>query len=510
MNPARHTAMPEVSDTVTHPARLRALEAYDLLDTPSEAVFDDMTTAAMALCATPIALVSLVADQRQWFKARVGIDFDSTPVNQAVCAHAIAARETFVIPDLTADPRTAQNPLVTARGGIRFYAGVPLIDVNGHALGTLCVIDVQPRPGGLTPEQRRGLEALGRAVMSAIELRSHARLRDVALVSGVQLGDLISQQNERTLIAQEAGRIGTFDFDLATDEVRVSPQFCRIYGLPRASRYDRERIEDLLEPEDRARNVAARKAPKPGAQDMLYRITRPDTGALRWIERRGSYEFDETGVPTTFVGTVEDVTERIEAEQQQRLVNQEIGHRLKNALSVAQAIATQTLRRVADPTVVEVLEQRLHALGSAHDILLRGNWQAAPMEEIVAAVVGAAGQEARMIVAGPHVVTGSKAALSMSLLLHELTTNAIKYGALSEPGGRVAIDWRIEGQGDGAILLLDWVETGGPPAETPTTRGFGSRLINLGLAGTGGTTLRYLETGLSAHFRTPMKTITRS
>ncbi|CAM3182403.1 hypothetical protein SPAN111604_08805 [Sphingomonas antarctica] len=501
--------MAGVQSTVEDARRLHALEQYELLDTPGEAVFDDIVAAATALCATPIGLVSLVDDRRQWFKARAGIDFDSTPVDQAVCAHAITARETFIIPDLTRDPRTAANPLVTGEGGIRFYAGVPLIDVAGHALGTLCVIDIVARPEGLNTAQRRGLEALGRSVMAMIELRRHARIRDDAVAVERRLGDLINEQNARTQSAQEAGRIGTFDFDLGSDIVRVSPEFCRIYGVRVADEHDRAALEKLLVAEDRAAIAAARRKPAPGPQDTLYRIVRPDTGALRWIERRGTYEFDAAGRATTFIGTIEDVTERVEAEQQQRLVNQEIGHRLKNALSVAQAIATQTLRRVADPAVVEVLEQRLYALGAAHDILMRGNWHDAPIDQIIESVINAAAQDGRIVPAGPPVVTGSKAALSMSLLLHELTTNAIKYGALSVPEGRVDVTWRIEGEDDAAVLMLDWIEHGGPPAQSPTTKGFGSRLINLGLAGTGGTTLRYSDTGLSAHFRTPMKIIVR-
>jgi GAF domain-containing protein len=122
-------------------ARLAELREYNVLDTGPEPEFDDLVGLASQICGTPIALISLIDAQRQFFKARTGLDVTQTPRDAAFCDHAIAEPELMVVPDAAADPRLAGNPLVTSDPNIRFYAGSPLITPKGHAMGTLCVID---------------------------------------------------------------------------------------------------------------------------------------------------------------------------------------------------------------------------------------------------------------------------------------------------------------------------------------------------------------------------------
>jgi GAF domain-containing protein len=151
---------------------MAVLGDYRVLDSVPEAALDDIAFLASHICGAPIALVSLVDESRQWFKAKVGTDVAETPRDVAFCAHAILEPgDLFVIPDALEDPRFATNPLVLGDPHTRFYAGAALVSPEGLPLGTLCVFDTAPRPGGLTASQARALGALARQVMIHLELR---------------------------------------------------------------------------------------------------------------------------------------------------------------------------------------------------------------------------------------------------------------------------------------------------------------------------------------------------
>jgi GAF domain-containing protein len=152
----------------TEENRLQLLRSYGILDTGAEEEFDAITRAASLVCGTPIALISLVDESRQWFKSRVGIDATQTSRDVSFCAHAMQQPEPFVVPNAEKDPRFSQNPLVTGEPNIRFYCGIPLRS-EGLGLGSLCVIDRTPRT--ISPEQMQILKVLASGVLSRIKLR---------------------------------------------------------------------------------------------------------------------------------------------------------------------------------------------------------------------------------------------------------------------------------------------------------------------------------------------------
>jgi anti-sigma regulatory factor (Ser/Thr protein kinase) len=170
-------------------SRLKALHKYRILDTKPEQAFDDLTLLASQICGTPIALISLVDENRQWFKSKVGVQIDETARSVSFCAHAIQQQGIFQVSDALNDDRFRDNPLVQGDPHFRFYAGKPLVTPEGEALGTLCVVDYQPRT--LTQAQRDALEALERQVESQLELRRNLDELRVALEGIETLGSLI-------------------------------------------------------------------------------------------------------------------------------------------------------------------------------------------------------------------------------------------------------------------------------------------------------------------------------
>lgn len=169
--------------------RLRALRRYRILDTDPEAAFDDLTLLASTICETPIALISLVDEDRQWFKSKIGVEASETSRSVSFCAHAIQQDGLFVVRDTLDDDRFRENALVTGDPHIRFYAGAPVISREGEALGTLCVVDRTPRD--LTPAQREALAALQRQVSAQLELRRNLMELRETLESIERLGGLM-------------------------------------------------------------------------------------------------------------------------------------------------------------------------------------------------------------------------------------------------------------------------------------------------------------------------------
>jgi GAF domain-containing protein len=225
--------------TLDEELRLEALRQYSILDTPREQALDDLAAMAAQICATPIALISLVDEERQWFKATVGLNCAETPRDQSCCAHARLQREVMVVPDAREDYRFADNPLVVGSPWIRFYAGAPLVTPDDIVLGTLCVIDRVPRQ--LTPAQEQALTVLARQVMTHLELRRQA--------TAVRLSE------ERFSNAFEHAPIGMALVSLEGRWTKVNRALCAILGYTPEELAKRS-FQDLTHPDDLEADLA--------------------------------------------------------------------------------------------------------------------------------------------------------------------------------------------------------------------------------------------------------------
>ncbi len=188
---------------------------------------------------------------------------------------------------------------------------------------------------------------------------------------------------------------------------------------------------------------------------------------------------DANGSMTGAVSVVVDVHEREQALEQQEILTGELAHRMKNTMAMVQAIVHQSLRSAN--TLEEAREsvtERFEALARAQDLLTASNWQVSNLDAVVQAALAPVNDSERIAISGEPSEVGARAALSFTLVLHELATNAVKYGALSVPDGRVIIDWRRQDCAGAERLVFTWAEQGGPPVTIPTRKGFGTRLID--------------------------------
>ena len=306
-----------------------------------------------------------------------------------------------------------------------------------------------------------------------------------------------------------AGRLGNWEFDIATQLFTSSPHSRVIFGVGPDEPF--EHVEDVIarvHPDDRARRQAAiEQAIATGEDfDVEYRVVRSD-GEIGWVLARGRAAF-ENGQAVRLAGISLDITDRRQAEDRQRLLLDELNHRVKNTLAAVQSIAMQTRRSITSPSAFsEAFIERIHALARAHDLLTESAWEGASLRDVIARTLALQvdGEETeRVTVGGPPIRLGPNAAVTLNMAFHELTTNAMKYGALSVAGGRVDIAWTVDREaGD---LTLDWRESGGPPVGIPVLRGFGSRLIEQALARElgGEAHLSFLPHGLWCHMRLPL------
>jgi PAS domain S-box-containing protein len=332
----------------------------------------------------------------------------------------------------------------------------------------------------------RWIETFGRAFF-----RNGRCVRFVGVVSDVterkEAAARVALREATMAMAIDAANVGTWDFDPRGQALLWSERCSAMFGVGSGLPVTLEDFFEALHVADReAAQAAFQRALDPAIRedfDVEFRTVSREDGAERWIAAKGRGFFDEAGQPERVVGATVDITERKRAELHLRLLVNELNHRVKNSLATIQAIAGQTFHAARSlPQAQEAFTARILALAEAHDLLTRENWEGADLSDVLGRLQALHGAPGRFTLTGPPVRLTPRMALSLSMALHELATNAVKYGALSIPAGHVRIDWTVTAGTGGPRLALAWVEAGGPPVSPPTRRGFGSRLIERGLA----------------------------
>jgi PAS domain S-box-containing protein len=317
----------------------------------------------------------------------------------------------------------------------------------------------------------------------------------------------LREREERLHAALDVSRTSTYRWNLRTNAIEEDDSIHRLIGVRSGAIRNLDDYFTHVHPADRARLAAAAERSAREGMDLAvdYRVIRPDGGVL-WMSERGRIFFDDHGRPLYMTGAITDITERKMFEEHQRLLLAELSHRVKNTLAVVHSIALQTLRRSGSLEAFgDSFRGRISALSRAHSLLTRSQWKSAGLEELIRqtlAPYGASGSP-QIEIAGPQVALRPKPALALALVLHELATNAVKYGSLSAAAGRLCVRWTAE---KGSPLRIDWRESGGPAVSEPCSRGFGRTLIEQAVAHEldGAVQFEFLQAGLICRIHAPL------
>jgi PAS domain S-box-containing protein len=345
----------------TEAERLDALESYGILDTPPEPAFDDIAKLAALTCDAPIALVSLVGKERQWFKSELGIGMHETPRSMSICATALQEKEMLVIPDLMRDPRFRDNGLVTEPPHVRFYAGAVLRTPEGLPLGTVCVLDHAPRPHGLKDGQAFTLRVLARQVMTQMQLRRALLERETALNEQEDAFEAIRESEERFRVIANSAPVPIWVTSAAGPREFTNFAYQEFLGVSyeEALTYDwRRAIHPDHLPRILKEQVAGESSGKTFTLEAIYK--RAD-GAWRWLRSISQPRFTAHGERNGFIGIAHDITTSKQAEHDLQQMNQLLEERVNEALA-KQAQIEETLRQ----------SQKMEAVGQltggiAHD-----------------------------------------------------------------------------------------------------------------------------------------------
>lgn len=505
MQLSRPPSLPQyVWDYVSDPARLQAVASLAEIGSVADSHFDRLTKLAASLFQAPYALVTMLDTQRQRASASFGetASLSDIPAAHSFCAYTIAdgGASTTVTLDARADPRFADNPLVTDSPFIRFYAGAPVTS-HGHKVGSVCVLSPEVR-GGIDPDLLEQLTDLAAIAGRLFELKDEARVR------ARTAAELIKEE-WRHALTLEAGKVGSWVWELRSGTVTANDILRRMFNLSPSGQIFIDDIFAAIHPGDLERVREALEAAFERGVDYSGEFR--TASADRWLMGRGRvYQRDAEGKPLIMMGINIDITETRQAADHTRLLLRELNHRVKNTLAMIQSLARQTMRQNADPNdFIEAFSGRLRTLSDAHVLLANRDWSGIHLKDVIAGQVGAdrLDSHGQVRIEGEDVDLPPDHALGLGVILHELTSNAVNHGALTVPEGRVSLNWRVRNDQQ-PVLDLTWRETNGPAVSSPQEYGLGARLIERSLAKILGShvSLEFSPGGVEAHIVLPLAT----
>ncbi|MCC5638141.1 GAF domain-containing protein [Nostoc sp. CHAB 5844] len=330
-------------------ARLEALRQYQILDTEPEQAYDNLARLAAFICGTSIALVNFIDEDRQWFKAKLGINVPEVPRTFGLSYLCLERKNIVVIKDALEHEQYAANPAVTGYPYVRFYAGVPLVSPDGQILGTLCAID--PAPRELNQQQIEALLALGRQVISQLELRRH-------LAEKQRTEAFLRESDQRLKLALQAAKLGSWQLDIKTGELSTSSQ-CHInFGLPPEVEFTYNKLLECIHPDDRSymQECVRQAIENHGDYEAEYRCIWPDN-STHWVLARGTVIYNADNAPIRMIGVTLDVTDRKQAEEELKRQNLRSQLFAEITLKIRESLQLEDILQ----TTVQEVQKLLHA-----------------------------------------------------------------------------------------------------------------------------------------------------
>jgi len=491
----------DVQDVILDDERLAALRLNAERDDLGIPELDIITSMISRDFDAKIALVSLVYDDIQQFQSCFGLNETQTPVEHSFCAHAIAQEvpKPFLVLDASKDARFSNNPLVTNSPAIRFYAGMPIV-INNQKLGTLCVIDDKPRDA-ISNHLLERLEKYTSLVNNILLSRTHARMR--VIEENKRISEFQRQQ-----MALRASNVVAWVWDLESNMVDCDYEIRELFDI---------RHENPVTADDIFSAIHRDDADMVEGHINSIMITDDEFNAefripsnKKWLLGQGRVlGRDENGKALQIAGVNIDITDQKHAEEKTNLLLRELNHRVKNTLAMLQSIANQTLKNSKTPDEFKkAFSGRIRSLAAAHTLLSDKEWEPIDLYKLLRDQVNVYVDDIdkQLVIVGDEATLGPEEALALGMVLHELATNAAKYGAISVPGGHVEISVHVSELDKQEKLNLKWREIGGPTVITPKTTGFGSIMIKRSLDKIIGSSvhLDYLPDGVEAQITVPL------